>query len=116
MIVLSNKNFVASKVFNPKAVSKQISEAVRLAGDPKNTKAWNVKLLHPRAKSSLFSDNREKVPDDILEKANRDGVVQQDRNGVWRIVNRKKKVFWDAHYTSKEAAERGLRGYFHNKH
>ena len=116
MIVLRNKNFVASKVFNPKVVSKQISEAVRLAGDPKNTRAWNVKLLHPQAKSSLFSDNREKVPDDILEKAKKDGVVQQDREGRWRIINRKKGVYWSSVFKSKESGQAALRAYWSNKH
>lgn len=115
MIVLRNKNFVASKVFNPKAVSKQISEAVRLAGDPKNTKAWNVKLLHPQAKSSLFSE-REKVPDDIMEKVEKSGVVQQDREGRWRIINKKKREFWNQIYSSKERGQAALAAYHANRH
>lgn len=61
-------------------------------------------------------DDREKVPDDILEKANRTGVVQQDREGRWRIINRKKGVYWSSHYTSKEKASAALRGYYANKH
>ena len=115
MIVLRTKNFVASKVFNPKAVSKQISEAVRLAGDPKNTKAWNVKLLHPQAKSSLFSE-REKVPDDILEKAKRSGVVQQDREGNWRVISLKSGSYWPARYSSEAKAKSALAGYHASKH
>lgn len=67
-------------------------------------------------RSKMFSDDREKVPEDILEKAKRNGVVQQDREGRWRIINRKKGVYWDSHYESKEKASAALRGYYANKH
>jgi len=37
-----------------------------------------------RDKTFSIKETREKVPKDILEKANRDGVVQQDREGSQR--------------------------------
>lgn len=58
---------------------------------------------------------REKVPSDILEKAKTEGVIQKDKNGVWRIVAIKKGEFWDSHYTSRENALKALRGYQANK-
>lgn len=65
---------------------------------------------------SAKKDNREDVPEDIMAKVEKTGVVQQDREGRWRIINKRKKKFWSSHYTSKESALAGLRGYFHNKH
>ncbi len=59
---------------------------------------------------------REKVPDDILEKAKKEGVVQKDHQGRWRIVSIQKKEFWDAIYSSEANAQAALRGYQANKH
>lgn len=69
-----------------------------------------------RNKEFAKKDDREDVPSDIMEKAWKTGVVQQDREGRWRIINRQKKKFWNAIYTSREKAEAGLRGYYSNKH
>lgn len=69
-----------------------------------------------RDKTFSTKENREKVPEDILEKANKGGVVQQDREGRWRIINRKKGVYWNSHYNSKESAEKSLKAYWANKH
>ena len=60
-------------------------------------------------------DNRETVPEDIMSKVEKSGVIQQDREGRWRIINKDKKKFWTAKYKSKESAEAGLRGYFASK-
>lgn len=65
--------------------------------------------------SKEFSDNREDVPEDILEKAKKEGVVQKDHNGDWRIVAIKKKKFWVSKYPTKAKAEASLRAYFANK-
>lgn len=62
-----------------------------------------------------FSKDREKVPADILEKAKTDGVVQQDKDGNWRIISLKDGEFWNAHYQTKESAEAALRGYHAQK-
>lgn len=62
-----------------------------------------------------FSDNREDVPEDILEKAKKEGVVQKDHNGDWRIVAIKKKKFWASKFSSKEKGEASLRAYHANK-
>lgn len=62
-----------------------------------------------------FSDNREDVPEDILEKAKKEGVVQKDHNGDWRIVAIKKKKFWSPIYSSEEKAKSALAGYHASK-
>lgn len=66
--------------------------------------------------SKLFS-NREKVPSDIEKKAREEGVIQKDSNGVWRIISLKTHPaeYWNAHYKTKEDAERALSAYHANK-
>ena len=61
-------------------------------------------------------DNREDVPDDIMKKVEESGVIQQDHNGDWRIINKRKKKFWDAHYKDKASAKGALAGYHMHKH
>lgn len=61
-------------------------------------------------------DTREDVPQDILDKAYRTGVVQQDREGRWRIVSRQKKKYWTPKYESKEKAQNALKAYQASKH
>lgn len=65
--------------------------------------------------SKEFSE-REKVPQDILEKAKKDGVIQKDHNGNWRIISLKKGEYWNAHYKTKDLASRSLRAYQASKH
>jgi hypothetical protein len=69
-----------------------------------------------RDKTFSTKETREKVPKDILEKADRDGVVQQDREGRWRIINRKKGVYWNQIYSSKERGQAALAAYHANRH
>lgn len=61
---------------------------------------------------------REKVPQAIAEKAKKFGVIQKDSSGVWRIISLKTSPaeYWDAHYDSKEDAEKALAAYHANKH
>jgi uncharacterized protein YcfJ len=61
---------------------------------------------------------REKVPNNIAMKARKEGVVQQDSNGDWRIISFKQNPpeYWDAHYDSKEDAEKALSAYHAQKH
>lgn len=61
---------------------------------------------------------RDKVPSDIAEKGRKEGVVQKDREGNWRIISYKQSPpeFWDAHYDTKEDAEKALSAYHANKH
>lgn len=58
-----------------------------------------------------FSEPREKVPSSILEKAKKEGVVQKDGKGQWRIISIQKGEYWNAIYESKEKAEAALRAY-----
>lgn len=61
---------------------------------------------------------RKKVPQAIAEKARKSGVVQKDSNGVWRIISLKTSPaeYWDAHYDTREDAEKALAAYHANKH
>lgn len=63
-----------------------------------------------------FSD-REKVPANIENKARKQGVIQKDSNGVWRIISLKTHPaeYWDAHYKTREDAEKALGAYHANK-
>lgn len=60
-------------------------------------------------------DTREDVPENILERAKKSGVVQKDSQGKWRIVSIKNKKYWNAHYKTKESAQSALRAYQVNK-
>ena len=57
---------------------------------------------------------REKVPASILNKARKDGVVQKDSKGQWRIIALKSGTYWNQVYKSKENAESALRAYHSN--
>lgn len=61
---------------------------------------------------------REKVPQAMEEKARKTGVVQKDSTGTWRIISLKTSPaeYWNAHYDSKEDAEKALAAYHANKH
>ena len=62
--------------------------------------------------------NREVVPADIAKKGREEGVVQQDKDGNWRIISYRTNppTFWTTHYETKEKAEAALRAYQANKH
>lgn len=65
----------------------------------------------------IIKRNREKVPLEIAEKAKKDGVVQKDSSGNWRIISFKTNPpeYWNAIYKSKESAEKALEAYHANK-
>lgn len=77
----------------------------------------NKKSKKKKRKIKSFSD-REIVPRDIAQKARKEGVIQQDKNGDWRIISFKQNPpeFWDAHYDSKDDAEKALGAYHAQKH
>lgn len=58
---------------------------------------------------------REVVPKKIARKAEKRGVVQQDSQGRWRIINMNgpggQPVYWKPIYKSRESAENCLRAY-----
>jgi hypothetical protein len=64
--------------------------------------------------SKEFSE-QEKAPQDILERAKKEGVIQKDHNGDWRIVSLKKGTLWNARYQSKAKAKSALSAYHANK-
>ena len=65
-------------------------------------------------RNKLFSrkEDREIVPNDIVEKAKSEGVIQEYK-GKWRIISFKTNppTIWPAEYSSKEKANGALRGY-----
>lgn len=63
-----------------------------------------------------FSE-REKVPSNIEKKAREEGVIQKDKNGSWRIISLKTSPaeYWNAHYKTRESAEKALSAYHANK-
>lgn len=66
--------------------------------------------------SKSFSD-REKVPVNIEKKARKEGVIQKDDKGRWRIISLKTSPaeYWNAHYKTRESAEKALAAYHANK-
>lgn len=61
-------------------------------------------------------DDREIVPKDIAEKGRKEGVIQKDKNGKWRIISYKANPprFWSSTYDTKEDASRALAA-FHSR-
>lgn len=68
--------------------------------------------------------DREVVPDDIVEKVkDGGGVIQKDHNGDWRIISMKTKTnksgkaeFWPSRFKTKESALDQLQAYQKSKH
>lgn len=58
---------------------------------------------------------REIVPKKIAKKAEKKGVVQQDSEGNWRVINMHgpngQAVYWKPKYKSKESASKALQSY-----
>lgn len=71
-----------------------------------------------RQKKYSKGQDRGIVPKDIAEKGKKDGVVQKDEAGNWRIISYKTNppTFWNSKYETKSNAEAALRGYQANKH
>ena len=69
-----------------------------------------------KKKEKQFS-TREKVPSDIAKEGRKSGVIQKDRSGKWRIISYKTSPpeFWDAHYDTREDAEKALAAYHAEK-
>jgi hypothetical protein len=67
------------------------------------------------ADPELGYKEREVVPKKIARKAEKKGVVQQDSQGRWRIINMNgpggQPVYWKPIYKSRESAENCLRAY-----
>ena len=58
---------------------------------------------------------REEVPKKIVKKAKKSGVVQQDSEGNWRVINMHgpngTAIYWKPKYSSREKAENALKSY-----
>jgi len=66
-------------------------------------------------KNTTFSEKREKVSAEMLEKAKSDGVIQKKPNGSWGIISIQAGEWWNADYDTKENAENALKAYHANK-
>ena len=75
-----------------------------------------IQAVIKKRKEKQFS-TREKVPSDIAKAGRKSGVIQKDRSGKWRIISYKTSPpeFWDAHYDTREDAEKALAAYHAEK-
>lgn len=111
-IVLPNKikNILSdkSKKYKNSNIANKIESGIN--------KAVNKGKSTVTALNKSFSD-REKVPAEIENKARKQGVIQKDSKGVWRIISLKTHPaeYWDAHYKTREDAEKALGAYHANK-
>ena len=80
------------------------------------TKKGIQAAIKKKKEAKQFSD-REKVPSDIAKEGKKSGVIQKDKKGYWRIISYKTNPpeFWDAHYDTKDDAEKALDAYHANK-
>ena len=62
-------------------------------------------------KVKRFSAQQEKCTEEMLERAKKEGVVQQAPDGSWRIVSVKKGTLWTPHYKTKESGLKALAAY-----
>ena len=121
IIYINDKNF--SDLSNLKREFKEVSKrrrtrnAYKYISDKLNKKKDKKDEKKKKKRSKSFSD-RDIVPRDIAIKGKKDGVIQKDQNGDWRIISYKQNPpeFWDAHYDSKEDAEKALGAYHAQKH
>lgn len=67
------------------------------------------------SKDKTFSEFREKVSAEMLEKAKTDGVVQKKPNGSWGIISIDAGEWWTPDYESEEKAKNALEAYHANK-
>ena len=77
-----------------------------------------MKLLRNKLYSKKKAPgDREIVPSDIAEKGKKEGVIQKDKDGNWRIISYKTDppTFWPAVYKTREKAASALAGYHSNK-
>lgn len=61
--------------------------------------------------------DREIVPKDIAEKGRKEGVIQKDKNGKWRIISYKTDppTYWGSIFETREKAEEALKAYHSRK-
>jgi len=65
--------------------------------------------------SDAYSEGREKVSSEMLERAKTDGVVQKKPNGKWGIISINAGEWWTPDYDTRESAEAALAAYHANK-
>ncbi len=128
MIIIRNKQFSNREKLNKLGweTDKDIKEAAKGSKAEKkinkisNKSAKNMK----EAAEKLYSkQDREVVPDDIAEKAKKEGVIQKDKDGYWRIISLKTKTnksgkaeYWPQKSQNRKDMEDLLKAYQSNKH
>ena len=134
MIILRNKEFaditkitepivksaklVTKKIDPTKAAQKNKVYLEYLKQMREAEKSGALKQLYETFRCKRYSELSDDniVPEDIMEEAKKSGVIQKDKNGVWRIISMKKRKFWPNHYKTKEKAQASLAAYHANKH
>lgn len=130
MIILRNKQFSNREKLNKLGweTDEDIREAVKgTKAERKVNKILNksAKEMREAAEKTYSKQDREVVPDDIVEKVKKGGgVIQKDHNGDWRIISMKTKTnksgmpeYWsNARFKTKAEAEDCLKAYQANKH
>lgn len=128
----------AKIIKNRKEAKKQEEARKRIIGEKTDAKLRKAvsgteveekvnKILDKSAKEmkgkQFSKQDREVVPQDIVEKVKKSGVIQKDHQGHWRIISMKTKTnksgkaeFWSGHYNSKKDARSALGNYWKNKH
>jgi hypothetical protein len=132
-VEISDKTFSASrkdlekearrlfKILDPKldktSLDKVIDFGFGLAANPQDLITSLKERLDDLGKSysTTFSEEREKVSAEMLEKAKTDGVVQKKPNGSWGIISIDAGEWWTPDYESEEKAKNALEAYHANK-
>jgi hypothetical protein len=107
-----------------KETDKKIRKAVSGTGAEEKVNKILDKSTKEMKEKQFSKQDREVVPQDIVEKVkNGGGVIQKDHKGSWRIISMKTKTnksgkpeFWSGHYDSKKDAKAALGNYWKNKH
>ena len=128
MIILRNKQFSNKEKLNKLGweTDENIREAVKgTKAEKKVNRILNksAKDMREAAEKLYSKQDREVVPPDIAEKARKEGVIQKDKDGYWRIISLKTKTnksgkeeYWPQKSKNREDMVKILQSYQANKH
>jgi hypothetical protein len=91
------------------------AEQLNIQEERKTGNKSNRYSAEPAPSGATFSEPREKVSAEMLEKAKTDGVVQKKPNGSWGIISIEAGEWWTPDYESEEKAKNALEAYHANK-
>jgi len=127
MIILRNKQFSNKEKLN--RLGRKTDEDIREAVEGTKAEKEVNRILNKSAEEMkeaaryYSKQDREVVPDDIAEKAKKEGVIQKDKDGYWRIISLKTKTnksgkaeYWPQKSQNRKDMEDLLKAYQSNKH